>query len=1183
MNKKTKLLLAVLSASCITAGAIGFAGCGQTPSAQDDFHKAYALYTAYAESQGDIPASYEEWLAAIKGEKGDKGDPGEKGDKGDKGDAGKGIVSVSLSSDGMSLIVNYSDGSSETIPLIPEDTHKYGDKIVIVSEPTADKMGLGYKECKEDGCSNVEYVQLHKLGTEKVTERGIYTFSVNVSEDDNGLFSAEPLEIPVENIIGGVHKYSIKVSDANAKLSVEGDEENASQSLSFVLGSEESETVSLSLDAMAIGVPCNYVVRIEVEESYIDEGESADNPISIQLNQLSDVTYARSGEWVYFSYEGNSTYDSFWDMSDTFKPASGIFKFGKNVEMEIVGAVTIDEDTWGYVYTEDVQKITSGESVEFPSGYHKVIIRAKASDGVIFFDSAYGLGTSAAAPIVIESDQYETGKMEGYGNYKYFKFVAPESGKYLLFNGQAYTWNNDYGLSSDDHPVIDSEGNNYYNRYTEIELEKGEEFAFHVGETFDVAILSYDANKIAGVDYLSPIEISGNGSKIMSEGKGSRYFKYTAEKSGRLSVSGDKNSEFSVSLSTDFIIGDSLGENPFVKAGDVVYVQVDTTASPYALNFSVTEVSACDNVIVIKDQNGNPVIDATVKLGDDLASGKTDADGKVTLNYIPQDKIAISISFADDNYRLNSEIEEKDGYVIVLPSDGSKDNGGEYSFAVDKISDHAITVQCGESKLSNVKVKVLDAGEEVIAEGVSDSEGKLSLSFFPGNYSVVLEGLDAETYYFGGMEIDRNASEIAIEVSSLVSYSVTVKAPEGDSAFDFNGMQVDFSANGSVIKSASVNSNGTVQVKLPDLDYVASVSGVEGCVGSVSIAQGTHSAEIQLIKYDAMLQGGGKASKAVSIDLGATMITNVGYVKYTSSESATYVFSMIYNYFRNVQVNNRGLTVTASGVYNADLVANGVAGALDSYQVNESSLVISFELTLDENEYVSFRNAQAEEIVIISKKVGNEENPNPGPNPGGDEQNPSVNNKLNMDKNDIVLSSSDECYSGKKLSFVADEDGFYEISCDDESGQICDVETLVPLVAPSDGVNSYKFYLTAGSSIEFLFVATDMDATDARYSVFIAKSEGDSENSTVLVWGDNIVHATYDGVEYTFMAEESGSYKISWDSSNSNAYPMEGDWSTCLENGKIFNLEAGKSIKFVFATLDGDDTYVVTISNPMEK
>ena len=69
------LLLVCVSAFCFTA-------CGEednnanTDTRDQQIVAVYNQYVAYAESNGQTPLSYEEWLASIKGEKGDNGADG---------------------------------------------------------------------------------------------------------------------------------------------------------------------------------------------------------------------------------------------------------------------------------------------------------------------------------------------------------------------------------------------------------------------------------------------------------------------------------------------------------------------------------------------------------------------------------------------------------------------------------------------------------------------------------------------------------------------------------------------------------------------------------------------------------------------------------------------------------------------------------------------------------------------------------------------------------------------------------------------------------------------------------------------------------------------------------------------------------------------------------------------------
>lgn len=126
MNKKRKLLIALLSVACATCCAFGISACSDGGSNSNTDSEIYAVWQAYAEDGGTL--SYDEWLASIKGDDGEDGadgvgisdittskedgvttititltngetktftvsdgadgDDGDKGDKGDKGDQG---------------------------------------------------------------------------------------------------------------------------------------------------------------------------------------------------------------------------------------------------------------------------------------------------------------------------------------------------------------------------------------------------------------------------------------------------------------------------------------------------------------------------------------------------------------------------------------------------------------------------------------------------------------------------------------------------------------------------------------------------------------------------------------------------------------------------------------------------------------------------------------------------------------------------------------------------------------------------------------------------------------------------------------------------------------------------------------------------------------------------------------
>lgn len=370
MNKKTKLLLAVLSASCLAAGTLGLVGCGDkstNTNPQDGYHAAYALYTAYAESQGDTPASYEAWLAAIKGEKGDKGD---------KGDQGNGIESVEISYESMAIVITYTDGTTDEIPLeIEEPSHDYGN-LVVVSEPTETKEGLGYKECDDEGCGALQHVKFHAIvdctndNRVDFDEAGVYTFKVPVLEGTEGAYAA--VFFNFEGYYWSTHSYKLKVYDPNVLI--------AAEDKSFVLSKGADKTVFLSVNAAALEGKTEYLIRVEVEDTYIDEGESMESAYELNLNTVQS-DWADENEWVYFVYDGTNMGYS----EKKVKLDGATFKFSKNVEMEIVGAYV--EEDHKTVYKTIGEKITSGTAVTFPADYEKVYVRAKSVDNEVIFAS----------------------------------------------------------------------------------------------------------------------------------------------------------------------------------------------------------------------------------------------------------------------------------------------------------------------------------------------------------------------------------------------------------------------------------------------------------------------------------------------------------------------------------------------------------------------------------------------------------------------------------------------------------------------------------------------------------------------------------------------------------------------------------------------------------------------------
>jgi hypothetical protein len=111
MKKNTKkVLVALLSATCLTAGAFAVSACGnsETDTRDQDIVAIYNLYVANAEENKETPKSYDEWLASIKGEDGTDGADG------------KGISSVTSDdvTGGKKYTITYTDNTTYSFTVL---------------------------------------------------------------------------------------------------------------------------------------------------------------------------------------------------------------------------------------------------------------------------------------------------------------------------------------------------------------------------------------------------------------------------------------------------------------------------------------------------------------------------------------------------------------------------------------------------------------------------------------------------------------------------------------------------------------------------------------------------------------------------------------------------------------------------------------------------------------------------------------------------------------------------------------------------------------------------------------------------------------------------------------------------------------------------------------------------------
>ncbi len=165
---RRKILIAVLSlvVALCSFGAVACSGGSSdsgtgtgggttvTSELEKQQRKVYDTYVVYAEAQGIIPVTYEEWLYTIKGEAGINGI---------NGIDGVGISEITLN-EFNELVITLTDGTVQNLgPIVSSGTHEHvfgewTDGIL----PTCTSIGYENRECSD--CGYVEYNFIEATG-----------------------------------------------------------------------------------------------------------------------------------------------------------------------------------------------------------------------------------------------------------------------------------------------------------------------------------------------------------------------------------------------------------------------------------------------------------------------------------------------------------------------------------------------------------------------------------------------------------------------------------------------------------------------------------------------------------------------------------------------------------------------------------------------------------------------------------------------------------------------------------------------------------------------------------------------------------------------------------------------------------------------------------------------------------
>ncbi len=756
MNKKTKIMLVLLSAAVMTAGALGITGC-KTP---ENGKSAYDIAV-----ENGFTGSVAEWLESLKGDDGAKGDDGDKGEKGDQGANGEngsngvGIDYTVLSEDGKSLLVYYTNGEFDTIPL-PEDVthvHSYGEELTVVLPATSEHDGLAYKTCTADGCTYKELVTIPQLKYSvtvylpdgKTPAAGV---TVKIGEgsattDENGFAEVKGF--------GEVGNYPVEldVSALNETLQKNyllGDEVIAGEeyTLSIVLAEQGQNELAeyLTLESpIRLAYSANYTVW------WGDTGAFDDVPLSVTAGEepvmvkltlndkriiFKDGNYNEvTGESMQFAVDKQTTTSIYLCVSsevtshDTVnftvtlevlptpeygsKELPETLVYGENTKTAAANSEVYykyysqDNSEYTFTLSEGVSmsylgNSTDGDPVALQSGntlkmdsWTTYYFKASSTSGNISFKMEAAPG-SQLNPINAELKAY-TGTGTALGNYKWYKLTVPEEKTYVLkTTGKTYIT-----------VYSDPEGYNYIGTLEETAKKKFTAGTYYLQVSANNANGDYSFSLeemvigAPGTEF-NPLPVSAAAASTVTNG-GAAYFTVELTEASRVNLALTDASGAAIDASkytveyftdADFMSPNLSGRS--YSAG-TAYIKVTASATEYpTYNVKaavVPESTECNFTFKLVDANGSLGFDGvTLSV---MQSATVVASGTTDANGV----VTLTFAYSDKKtYTVALDGLDGKGYkyvdtvTVLLPQDGSGDNGHNVDVLLKKTETYTVSL-----------------------------------------------------------------------------------------------------------------------------------------------------------------------------------------------------------------------------------------------------------------------------------------------------------------------------------------------------------------------------------------------------------------------------------------------------------------------------------------------------------
>lgn len=757
----------------------------------------------------------------------------------------------------------------------------------------------------------------------------------------------------------------------------------------------------------------------------------------------------------------------------------------------------------------------------------------------------------------------------------------------------------------------DNDAFNYVTTWTSVGMDMANDAIIeqHSGIVFKAyssdGNISFKLLDAPGSSRSAAIELTKNSEYT---GKDAKWLKYTASANEELVV---YNKESSISYDDDYFleqypyISMSIDDDEYnetyishkytvisMTGGSTYYFYLPTMYTGYNNEqqyyaFKLMDKEAGKSYLGYSPDSAMEITDGTITASSDIIGTRyykwtADVAGNIvtTLTATPEGAYSnAEIMIYNSTYKewgasYDDIVSVKAGDTIVIAVEYYSDaTSGSYTLTVKseapKAVDHTITVKDYEGNaLKNVTVSITIDSETTVT-GTTDSDGKVTLNFMSGTYDIELSDYDITKYIYGGESTDAINTEYEITLISLKKTNTfKVKASSGDG---ISGVTVKVMDGTTEMASGTTGSDGTVS-----LTYDGKASG-------------SYKVELSGYSDDYYPRSSGYSVDATK-DGGTVTCNLYAYTIYTiTAELGDGVTGVslegltIQLYESNYWTGEE--TLAGSGATNASGVAT-----IKTTTSGMNSIIIKIS-NLPDGYTASATIASAYPVVTTATITINSDSGTTPVTPAG--------NVLAIGENNIALAVGANYWpENKTYTFTASEKGTYTITVTDDSKcaiiALKDFEkgVIIALEDPESGeskaTGSFKFYLLQGQTITLIIGTGGYDACEYTVSVtYTAPEEGGIEPSTetgTVEVGHNVVHATYDGIEYKFEVESDGEYVISSPSENFYLTSPDGTFEAIggSDATLTLTLKAGDIVSLVFCTYDDsvqNDYYIININD----